>query len=61
MRDRTYNGDPERTRTPNLFVRSETFSPIELQSHYLVAGAGIEPTFIRLMRPMSIFQNSNPQ
>lgn len=42
------NGAPDRSRTHNLLIRSQTIYPIDLRAHYLsfkkmVAPAGIEP------------------
>ena len=41
---KSFNGAPKRSRTPNLWIRSQTLYPIELWALFkLVPRAGIEP------------------
>src|SRR5690625_540538 len=51
------NGAPERSRTPNLLIRSQTLYPIELRA-LMVPRAGLEParryTLRRILSPVRL-------
>ncbi len=44
LKENVLIGAPERSRTPNLLIRSQTLYPIELRAHvFLVRSRGLEP------------------
>src|SRR5690625_5438319 len=49
---------PERSRTPNLLIRSQALYPIELRALLMVPRAGIEParyyTYRRILSPVRL-------
>ena len=53
-------GAPERSRTHNLLIRSQTLYPIELRAHFLISGAedrnrtGTVVTYRRILSPVRL-------